>query len=303
MKKIIIGADAGGTKTKVVAFDENGRIIAEEIGGAGSPAVVGSEAVSIIEKIIIKLLDKLDFEYEIMFINLGLSGFGVLGDVSKSEEEMAKKFNTEVSIDSDVYMGLNSILENKYTEGILVIGGTGSAVAGIKDDNYTLYGGFGVLLTEAGSSYASVKMLIVNIINNYEENMTYSSLAKEFMELINITTLNEFRKFMYANTKTEIASYSPFISKKALEGNEEAIAILKKSGRYLADQVRKAVKNMKLSKDAVLGFNGSFIEKAPFVKEEILIALEEMNINIQNISSNTDPVYGAYCLARKKGLI
>ena len=60
-----------------------------------------------------------------------------------------------------------------------------------------LVGGFGALLTECGSSYFAVKSLVMNIINQYEETLTYSELGKEFMKLIGAEDVGYFRKFMY----------------------------------------------------------------------------------------------------------
>lgn len=303
MNKVIIAVDAGGTKTKVVALNENKEIVYETIGGPGSPASVKEEALKNITELVLEVYNNVKDEYIVSFVQMGLSGFGVLKDVPRFENEISNLVNCEVSVRSDADLGLYSIIEDKYEEGILVISGTGSVVAGINHGKILMVGGYGVLLTETGSSYASVKMLVTNIIHRYEETLTFSKLGSEFMELLGAKDLGYFRIFMYRNTKAEIADYSKFISKKALEGDEEAIDILKQSGMALADSVRKIYKNLNISNDAILGFRGSFINKAPYVKEELLKTLEQFGINLKVYEGSDDPIYGAYYMAKRKGKI
>ena len=303
MKKVIIAVDAGGTKTKVVALDENKEIVYEAIGGPGSPAAIKEEALKNITELVLEVYNNVKDDYEVSFVQMGLSGFGVLKDVPRFEKQISDIVKCEVSVRSDADLGLYSIIEDKYECGVLVISGTGSVVAGINDEKILMVGGYGVLLTETGSSYAAVKMLVSNIIHQYEESLTYSKLGKEFMELIGAKDLGYFRVFMYRNTKAEIADYSKFISQKALEGDLEAITILKESGIALADSIRKIYKNLDLCKDAVLGFRGSFINKAPYVKDELLNSLKEMKINPNVYEGSDDPIYGAYYMARRKGKI
>lgn len=303
MDKVVIAVDAGGTKTKVSTINENKEIVYELIGGIGSVAVAGDQAIKNIFDLVKDVYNHTSDKYKVVFVQMGLSGFGVIKDVKALEKELEDSINVEVSIDSDTNLGIYSLIEDKYNEGILVISGTGSAVVGIKDDKTLLYGGYGVLLTESGSAYTSVKMLVVDIINQYEDSLTYSKIGREFLDLIGAKNVGDFRMFMYRKTKAEIAKYSPFISTKALEGDEIAINILKRSGRDLANTVYKLQKNLNLGNDFVLGFVGGFIKKAPFVQDELFLALSEYGLNPTFIKDSKDPVYGAYYMAKRKGKI
>lgn len=302
-EKVIIGVDVGGTKTKATAVNLKNEKIFEVVGPAGSPAVVGVSVTNILEALIKEVVDSINDNYEVIFIQVGMSGLGVLGDKRIYELELSKRLNIEVAIASDATMGLYRILEDDCDEAILVVAGTGSVVSGIKDDEVTLVGGYGVLLTEGGSSYATVKNLVVNIINTFEEDAIFTDLGKEFMEHVGVADLNGFRQFMYGNSKTKIASYAPFISKKASEGNLEAILLLSEAGRVLANWVRKLVKNKGFKTGVRIGFNGSFIEKAPYVKAELFKALDSFGIKTKEFTKDSDSVYGAYYMAKRRGII
>lgn len=303
MDKVIISVDAGGTKTKAAAITKDANIIFEYTAGPGSPAVLRFQALNNIKEAIKMVYNEVKDNYEITCIQVGASGYGVFENVSKIEEDLSKEFGVYSYICSDADLGLYSIIEDKYEEGILVLAGTGSAIAGIKDGKTMLVGGFGALLTEVGSSYTAVKSLVMNIINQYEEDLTYSELGSEFMKLIGADSIAYFRKFMYLNTKDEIASYAKFISKSALKGNEEAINILKQSGIDLANSVRKLYNNLKLSSNAIMGFRGSFIQKAPYVKEELVKALNDFGIYVKVCEEDKDPIYGGLFMAIRRGKI
>lgn len=303
MEKVVIAVDAGGTKTKVSAINQNKEVVFESVGGPGSPAVLRFQAYNNILEPLRVVFNEVKDKYDVTFIQIGVSGFGVLENISEIENKLYAEFGVEVKLNSDADIGLYSIIEDKYDEGILVLAGTGSAVSGIKNGKIMLVGGFGALLTECGSSYFAVKSLVMNIINQYEETLTYSELGKEFMKLIGAEDVGYFRKFMYLNTKTEIASYAKFISKQANLGNEEAIKILKDSGRDLAVLVRRVYKNLGLTEKAIIGFRGSFVQKAPYVKEELMKNLDGFGIHLNIFEGDQDPVFGAFYMARRKGKI
>lgn len=303
MENVIISVDAGGTKTKAAAINVNEEIIFEATTGPGSPAVLKYQAFNNIYDAIKIVYEKIKDQYKLTYIQVGASGFGVFDNVVSLEEKLKTDFLVDAKICSDADLGLYSIIEDKYDEGILVLAGTGSAVIGIKNEKVMLVGGFGALLNEVGSGYSTVKQLVLNIIDKYEEELTYSGLGKEFMDLIGAKSIADFRKFMYWNTKDEIASYAKFISKKALQGDLEAIEILKQGGRDLAVSVRRLYKNLGLTDKTILGFRGSFIQKAPFIKEELIKTLTDNGIKVNVCLENKDPIYGGFFMARRRGKI
>lgn len=303
MEKIIIAVDAGGTKTKVAAINDKKEIVYEVIGGPGSPAVLKEKAISNIFGLVFDVYYNVKHKYEVSLVQMGISGLGVIDDVKTLEDELKEQLNVDVSMESDAVLGLFSIIEDKYNEGILVLSGTGSAQAGFKDGKSIVLGGYGHLLTESGSSYSAVRMLIVNTINRYEECLEISPLSKEFMDLVKLKKVTDFKVFMYANQKNEIAKYSRFINQKALEGNEEAIDILKKCGVAHGLQIVRIYKHLNLTNRAVIGLRGSFIQKAAFVKEELMKTLNEHGYDPLVVSGDEDPIYGAYYMAKRKGKI
>ena len=90
-KDIIICVDAGGTTSKVGIFTNDGNILMRETGKAGSPAVDKNWYLNI-DSAIQKALDKLDFEYNVLYIELGVSGISALTEHSNIDEYFMQKY-------------------------------------------------------------------------------------------------------------------------------------------------------------------------------------------------------------------
>lgn len=296
----ILAVDAGGTKTKVCLIDFNKNILYEETGGPGSPAVLGINAIEYIFELVTTVFNKHKSQFNVRYIQMGISGLGTIQNKEKYELQLSRELGVKVSLENDAILALFSIVEDKHQQGALVLAGTGSACYGVDGLNTLLIGGWGHLLSEHGSSYTAVRTLVLNTIKAYELGQEIPRLGQEFMKLINITEVNDFKVFMYNNVKADIATYAQFISERANDGDLMAIDILKQSGRELAESIKIIFERLSLSDNAVIGFRGSFIEKAPFVKEEFFKVLHSYGYYPQVVSGSNDPIYGAYYMALRK---
>ena len=303
MKKVIIAVDAGGTKTKVSAIDENANIVYEEIGDSGSPAVIHEKAIINIFNLVRSVFHHVKDEYEVVYVQMGISGLGVIANQEELQHSLTNELGVEVSFASDIIIGLFSIIEDKYPEGVLVLSGTGSAVCATNGRDIRYGGGWGHLLTETGSAYFAVKSLVCQAIKYFERHNRINKLALKFMKTINITSLEGFKGFIYSNTKNHIASHAHFICEEAAKGDQEAIRILETCGRDLANEVKLVHRLLKLSSEAVLGFRGGLICHSQMVQQALLSMLAKKGIALKLVTGSTDPIYGAYYLAKRKNKI
>lgn len=308
MNKVIMSIDAGGTKTKAALIDYDCNIVFERVGGPGSPAVLKEQKAM---KNIMDLIDKVFLEakdlYEITYIQMGISALSAVEDKSFYEKFLSSKYSVPVSIENDAYMALYSIIQDKYNEGIVVLAGTGSAICGKNAQGVVdLNGGWGHLLTEDGSSYRVVIDLITKMIEDHENEREMRPLGKKLLELLDIPDVTRIRVFVYDSTKTEISKYAQFISEEANKGDRDAINILKKAGIDLANRVRKLARKLGLGGDGRpfgIGYRGSFIQKASFVKESLEEHLEIFNVNFDVLEGKLDPVFGGFYIAKSKGMV
>lgn len=304
MEKVIIAVDAGGTKTKICIIDFDKNILFTYLEGCGSPAVLGLAALDNIHQGLVVVNDYAKGKYEIATIIIGISALDVIKDKKQYEDKYSLEFNARVIIESDALIALYSNFTDLYDEGVLVLSGTGSAVLGIKDTQTRLIGGWGHLLTECGSSYSVVRDFICSMIRHYEYEGVISILGQRFMKHLNFNKITDFKKLVYQNTKNDIAKYARFFNEQAeIEHNEEAIAVLKKAGKELAADVINTFKALNLSSNAVLGFRGGFICNVKIAQSAVIDMLKEFGINCEIVSGESDPIFGAYYLVKRMGLL
>ena len=306
-KKVMMSVDAGGTKTKVALIDFDKNILLEKVGESGSPAVLKEKAIHNIFKLVREVIWSNMGEYEVVHIQMGISGLGVIKNKAEYEESLSEELNIPVSMENDAMMALFSTVTDEYDEGIVILAGTGSAVCGIdKDNNIMLNGGWGHLLTEDGSGYTCVRSMIIKMIYEYEHGIEICPIGKKIMEKLDVVNLPDIRNFVYFKTKDEIASLARFISDEAKNGDKDAIEILEKAGDELADRVIVLSNRMgierKLGKSA-LGFRGSFVANNPIIINRILETVEKNGYKFALADSSVDPVYGGFYMAKRRKLI
>lgn len=299
MTDVILALDAGGTKTKVAAIDNDKRVVFETVGNVGSPAVDLSKAVSHIFDLVITSLDQIKNRYCVKHIYIGMSGFSIIPNVTQLEEEMNEAFGISVTLLSDTKMALYSFIKDKTEEGILMISGTGSACYGQKGNKELLVGGWGHLLGESGSSYSSVRRLLLDAIKQYDLGKPYTDLQMKIMQKMQVKDANGFRIYVYHKSKKEVAALAPIISDAAANQNKEAIEILRETAREIVWHIVTVYERLGLSNQAYLGFCGSFIHRATQVKKMVIEELLKNGCKLHVVEEEEDPIFGAYYLHKR----
>ncbi|HOI47084.1 MAG TPA: BadF/BadG/BcrA/BcrD ATPase family protein [Bacilli bacterium] len=301
MQRCIIGVDAGGTKTTIAAFTMDGNIIYQKNAGIGSPATIKEKAIENIKTGLNDVISFIKEDYQVCYIQMGISGVGVLSNKTSIETELSNLYQAPVAMDSDAAIGLYSIVKDVHKEGVLVLAGTGSASYAVNSQNkMLLIGGWGHLQGEEGSAYAVVRNLTLKMTQKSDHGEEFSDFETTFLKELNLDDVTGLRQLFYYNTKDHIAKYAQIISKYANAGCDDAIAVLKDAGKKLAGYVVYQFKRLNLSEKTVIGFRGSFVTKAPFVKEEFQNELDKYHLKYTIIEEQVDPVYGAYYLAKTK---
>lgn len=280
---MIIGIDAGGTKTKGYLFDHES-IKKEFIGGAGSPAVT-KFAFKNIQLVIEQLITK-----DVEQIIIGVSGIGVIADVSKWEEFFFKKYNLKTKIISDAAMALYSLMKTSVLPSIVAIAGTGSSVFASSGGQAILIGGYGHMLRERGSSYALVKSLALRMIDKFEQGIKLSNFECLFLKKLNYVSVQSFKEFFYNNSKSEIASYAKFICDNSFE--EDVLDLIREEASSLSTQIIIAKKRLNLPNDAFLALKGGLFSNAIY-KNELINYLKNTGNSFNIVEYNEDVLFGA----------
>lgn len=296
---VLIGVDAGGTKTKVALFNKNGEIVDSVIKGFGNPVIDYNRAIANIKNGIDEIIEK-NPSFSIKYMVLGIAGIGAIENKNDLEKLLLERYSTELTIVNDAQLALESIIRDKYESGILAIAGTGSVAIGKRNDLYHMTGGWGHLLGDEGSGYYIAINTLKMIIEEYEYDVEHSELSKHILKSLEMSTALGIKKFVYNSTKSDIANIAKLVGKKAELGDQNALSIIYDAADEFSTMVNKLVKKVSVNEDKlILGLRGSVLEKNGIfrnrVKSNIIlktnIAFDE-NFKQENI-------YGAYYLAKK----
>ena len=303
MKPYFLCMESGGTKTLTCGIDLDGNIIYEYHNGVGSPAVDYDLALKNIHEGIENVYNTLKNDYELVFIELGISGLGRVDDVDSLKNNIHNKYHVEVDIVTDAEMSLHSILKNQIDYGILVVSGTRNATCAINNNNFMIVGGGGQLLDEEGSGYSLIHKSVLEIKRKYEHGIPYDVYDLEVLSWTKCKDFPSLKTFFYAHTKSEMASFVYNVMNILKFGDEESQLYkiaknnVQKQGFYLATQVTTITNTLKIPNGAILGLVGGFWRNNPILLESFENHLKHNNKHYEIVNVDSNAVMGCYYLA------
>lgn len=301
--KYLLVVDAGGTKSKAKAYTLDGREVASAESGPGSPAVVSEEMVwQHIDEALQQTISQLDKDQdELVYIQMGVSAFSIIKNLSKIEELFSTKYHAPCDIKSDTMIALYAILKDRYHQGVVSLAGTGVAIFAMNNQETCLIGGWGHIIRERGSAYATVHNLALHIIDKMECSVPLNTFESDWLEYLKTKGISDLKQLFYFYSKDEIANHVRYIKKMATMGDPNAQLLLQEEGASLARQVIRAINKLSLDKHGVIGLKGGFVQHdGKYVIEGFMKELQTNHIEMLVIINDEEPIIGAYYLAKTK---
>lgn len=290
--KYLIGIDAGGTKSELVAYDLSGSTIFEKMGGAGNPAVNLENTVNNIISLIGSCTEEFG-KKECILISIGMASVetGNYAELIKKYVEGA--FGIETVVLNDAEMACVAYFGND--DGILAIAGTGSSCYVQKNGQGEMVGGWGHILGDEGSGYQIVMDAFKNIVYRIDRNMKLDVLSVKLLNEIGGFSRSEIMEFIYGNEKSAIAALFPIIALGAAEGDLHSAAILDKAAKELAELTLTAYGKKEFSGHVTVGIKGGVFHNSALLKHTYINELEKhlksFNIIEENISATKAVLY------------
>lgn len=240
MKRYLLGADGGGSKTAFVLADMEGTPLASCTRGRSNPGDVGYQAT---EELILEGFSALCRENgvaaeEVASVFAGVAGLTSFDMNQRLREAMGRLF-PKATCDCS-HDGMN-VLYGAFPQGedgAIVICGTGSSCfVQVKNTVYRI-GGYGQFdLT--GNGYEMGKAAFAHVFRTLDGRDAYGVLA-EMMDASfpggchkNIFEINGY-------TKTQFAAFAPKVFAAARENDPAALAILEQSFAYIGELIATA---------------------------------------------------------------
>lgn len=240
MEKIVIGIDGGGTKTKAIAINSAGSVVAESsASGMNYNFIPLEEAV----KNACEAIRGLKLNQPVCAVGIGDAS---LDDETKNMltirfvENLRKMIGISdgvpIHIKSDAFMALYGLTGGK--PGVLIISGTGSMGVGMDSfGNMYTVGGWGNPSTDAGSGYDIAVRALCAVFNATDGVGPATSLTEKALSFFNVDKPRELINiFNSADCKhSDIASFTPVVAQCAQNNDVMACSILKQAAQRLAE--------------------------------------------------------------------
>lgn len=292
---LIVGVDAGGTKTTGVVADETGAILRRARGAGANLHVHGELAV---EKVLADILDELCPEERPEALCLGMAGVDRAGEEQVVRSLLRRLgFRANAAVVNDAIIAIAAGAPDRV--GVVVIAGTGSIAYGIDRHGSTARaGGLGPTLADEGSGGWIGHRAVLAAVRAQEGRGPETKLREAVFEALAVTSLSELPALAYGGslTRERFASLTPLVAQVAHDGDPEARAILETAAAELALIARSVTRRLDFSsRPFPLVFSGGLFTGIPGFAEAVAAKADIPDAQPRRL--DREPAEGALAMA------
>lgn len=295
MPKILIGADAGGTKT-AVAVSDGDKILgrADGPGGAVRPGRALVAATTITEVVRQALSAAGHLSGSVLVV--GAAGAGR----EPEREELRKALRAEnmaatVVVTSDIEIALAAAFTDG--PGIVVSAGTGSVAVGRdKAGKHQRIGGYGWQMGDEGSGYAIGRAALGAVSRAMDARSPKTALSERVLRATRSSDFDALVRWAATASPAEVAALAPHVMAVAAEGDQLARGIMDYAARELSQLAICLLPKMNLTPPVPVAVTGGLLGPEQPLRKTVLAKLAEEPA-FKTVDTPVDPVAGALRLA------
>lgn len=298
---MIIGIDGGGTHTRAVLADADGKALGMGAAGTSNPMVHGVAAAQ----------HELALAVERAFENakkpparvaamcMGLGGAGRAREQSELVAWARETLAEQVQVVNDGEIVLAAGTPNNW--GVALIAGTGSLAWGRKRTGETARaGGWGYLIGDEGSAFDIARQALGAATQCADGRGETTELLAAILKFWNLQTPPDLVHQVYRAglTHKDLAKIAPLVVECAAHGDEIASQIINNAADALAHAVAAVSRALQIQETIFpLALTGGLLVGADFLRENFLYALKQHHCKCAPIQLVHHPVQGAVRLA------
>jgi len=296
---LVLGVDAGGSKTVCQLADENGQVVAEARGPSAHLQTLGELEV---EKVLHALIDEvLAARAERPgVICLGMAGVDRPRDAATIREILHRiGQRARLLIVNDALIALEAGLPN--APGIVVIAGTGSIAYGRNaEEQAARAGGWGYVLGDEGSGYWLGRQALRAVVRADDRRGAATALTPLLLAHFSITQPHDLVREIYEGgaKPSSIAALAVHVQTAADQGDPIALQILDVASAELAAAASSVARRLALPAPSLVLAGGTF-KAAPRLAEGLVARLSAESPGLTARPLDVEPAHGAVRLARR----
>jgi glucosamine kinase len=297
---LFLAIDSGGTKTRCLLADETRELARASTGSVKLTRVGEAEATARLLAMLTEVSTAAGVGLsDVTHTCAGLGGFSIDAVREWGERVLADAVSGDLILCGDEDIALDGAFEG--SQGILVIAGTGSKVAGRAVDG-TIYnsGGWGHAIGDEGSGYWIGQEALRAGFWAKDRGIA-TDLLNDIAGYWGAATLGDLVGIANALPQPDFAALCPVVARCAEKGDELAVSVLERAGDELADLVALVALKMKESGETgkiCVAYIGSVLEHISLVRASMVASLKRSTPEVAVMEGAVDGLLGALWRAR-----
>lgn len=296
---VVLGIDAGGTKTVCLLANGAGETLAEARGPGANLQAVGELEV---EKVLHDVMERALGDRPLVpsAICLGMAGVDRPDDYAIVSSLMRRiGYKARIIVANDALIALVAGLG--HAPGVVLIAGTGSIAYGRNAENQAARaGGWGYVLGDEGSGYWIGRNALRAVVRQADGRGRPTALTPFVLDHFGIVRPQELVHAIYHRNlrPAAIAAVSHCVQRAADEGDETALNILTVGARELAACAAAVVRQLEMA-DTAFSFvlAGGILQAVPRLASDLQGRLTEVAPRSAALRLDREPALGAVALA------
>ncbi len=297
MSFVIVGVDAGGTRTTAAALGERGEPTVVRGEGANLVTLGSERAAQRIAALARAALGGARADALVV----GAAGAWNPDIAAELRQELTRATGiVNVEVTHDARIALRAAVPDG--DGIVVIAGTGSIAYGEIGATHLRAGGFGHLLGDEGSGYAIGAAALRLTLRALDERSPRDALVEEVLRGFEAADACGLLARVHAESDVvaAIASLAPSVIALAGSGERSAQKIVQQAALDLADLVKTVVKRAALRDGATpIACSGGLLRENSLLSYLLETRLSNECPAMPIVKGGPPPYHGALALARR----
>jgi N-acetylglucosamine kinase-like BadF-type ATPase len=308
MRRLVLGADGGGSKTavRVASVGDDGalEILGDGFGGPSNVRAVGRAHAEINLNVAVDAalrdggIDAETIDYAV----LGLAGSS-LPDVQAFITEWAERRQLATTV--DIVHDADPVLAVGIPDGsgIALIVGTGSVAIGVDDGGErSVTGGWGHWFGDTGSGYDLGRRALAAVADAVDGIGPGTVLVERILRRLGTDNPREMllRLDQAVDVRREIAALAPVLLHAAADGDAVARSIVDAAAASTAKLVQANAAKLGFAPDVPLAAAGGTVCRSALYRQVLLEKLGALGIRPRTVTVVSDPVEGCVLMARDR---
>jgi glucosamine kinase len=300
--EIVLAIDGGGSRTRCLAIDRQGRIVGSGESGPSNHLLVSRDVVldSLAEATSQTLAWSEALPEQVVCVSAGMAGvdYDKTG-ASEIEEAFRELGFTRLLITGDMMIAHAGALGGR--PGVLALAGTGSCIFGIgPNGEHVKVGGWGPVYGDEGSAYRIGQTALRVAARAYDGRGPQTMLVSALLRALELSAFPETLERVYIEKMEprQIAALCRIAYEVAESGDDAAREIFIQAGEDLAEAVTAAARRLNLQESELfVSYQGSVFEACDLVRARFTEVLKQTFSSVAITPPQFEPVVGALLIA------